>query len=96
MRHKQYDFIVAWAEGKEIQYKWPIEPVWTDCPHEPSWNSCCEFRIKPVPKGDCVRYSKVRPYDGEAEIASERIANDNLKLTFDGETGALKAAEVIS
>ena len=51
-----------------------------------------EWRTKPEPKPDVVKYG----------LAWERIwdckpmSGDNLKLTFDGETGKLKSAEVIS
>ena len=50
-----------------------------------------EWRIKPEPKPDVVRYRSVG--EGSGYIVPQ--LDSNLKLTFDGETGKLKAAEVI-
>src|SRR5690625_1737966 len=52
-RHKYYNEIVAFAEGKTIQAKYigiPNEGIWVD-DHAPYFdNSKYEFRIKPEPK----------------------------------------------
>ena len=49
MRHKHYDLIVAWAEGKKIE-KRLSKKDWIDC-HYPVWFDNDEYRIKPEPKG---------------------------------------------
>jgi len=93
MRHKHADEIIAWANGAEIQIyvskrgDW----MWVDtC--EPMWLESAKYRIKPEPKPDVVvRYgAKLR-----GGLYVEPWGNPNLKLTFDGETGELKAAEVL-
>ena len=48
MRHKHYDLIVAWAEGKKIE-KRLSKKDWIDC-HYPVWFDNDEYRIKPEPK----------------------------------------------
>jgi hypothetical protein len=55
-----------------------------------------DYRIKPTPKPDRVRYANPRiAGDTCAYMGSKRSQGDNLKLTFDGETGELKSAEVL-
>ena len=90
MRHKHYDVIVAWAEGKEIQVK--HEGRWTNWDYAiPPYHNEYEYRIKPEPKPDVVREGMV----SLSGIAYWGFPNPNLRLTFDGETGKLKQAEVI-
>lgn len=92
MRHKHADLIIEWANGAEIQIyvskrgDW----MWVDtC--EPMWLESAKYRIKPEPKPDVVmRYGADR-----RGIYKEPVGAFNLKLTFDGETGKLKAAEVL-
>lgn len=88
--HKHADLIKAWADGKNIEYK-DYEGNWVDASC-PSWNPACEYRIKPEPKPDYVIYYLF--YKGSMCVISN-LSPANLKLTFDGETGKLKAAEVI-
>lgn len=46
-RHKHYDAIVAWAEGKQLQYK--VGGAWMDCNkhYAPSFMEGEEYRVKP-------------------------------------------------
>jgi hypothetical protein len=98
MKHKHYDLIIAWADGATIQYLgWNVEAaemnrlfdknletrVWLDCDGGPNWYTDFEYRIKPEPKPDVIRF--VRAINGDEKI----------KLIFEGETGVLKSAEVI-
>jgi hypothetical protein len=51
-KHKWYNEIVAWAEGKTIQYKSRDTSVWKDWQDStysniPPFNSAYEFRVKP-------------------------------------------------
>lgn len=87
MKHKHYDCIVAWAEGKDIQ--WNNNGVWHNVIEDrPHWFKDTEYRIKPKP--DYVRFAKAHGiYRKHQEI------DDNIALTYDGETGALKSAEVL-
>lgn len=93
--HKHADLIKAWADGAEIQYRYT--GVWTDV-NRPAWNEVVEYRIKPEPKPDIVDYVRVGSFHQivVCPIDWANETNSNLKLTFDGETGKLKAAEVIA
>jgi len=95
--HKHAELIKAWADGAQIQYKSQVGNFgWKDDPF-PMFDINYEWRIKPEPKPDIVElfyaytnngYSTVSPF-----FAKDR--HPNIQLTFDGETGALKAAEVL-
>ena len=95
MRHKHADEIIAWANGAEIQIyvskrgDW----MWVDtC--EPMWLESAKYRIKPEPKPDLVEYYSIgKHYLFRASCEDSQV--NSLKLTFDGETGELKAAEVL-
>jgi hypothetical protein len=86
--HKHAEFIKAWADGAEIQTYDGIRDVWVDIIGNPAWTSA-SYRIKPEPKPDVVQFwcASCEPL--------KRPLDNNLKLTFDGETGQLKQAEVI-
>ena len=89
MRHKHYDVIVAWAEGKEIEYQTALG-AWHStnlCP----LNEYETYRIKPEPRPDVVK-----EYYAEHTYVYESDFTKHLRLTFDGGTGKLKQAEVIS
>jgi hypothetical protein len=91
MKHKHAEVIKAWADGAEIQSKhFPLE-TWITTP-SPDWFLFYQYRVKPTPKPDIVQERfvslKVNP---DYRVSTQ----ENLKLTFDGETGTLKSAEVI-
>lgn len=100
MKHKHYDCIVAWAEGKEIQVRWNkgvwfklIDSVWSD-------NDEIEYRIKPEPKPDVVKifYLESNPMLGlrfSEEINPVKEKTKRIRCTFDGETCILKAVEML-
>jgi len=95
MRHKHADVIIAWANGAQIQYYDAIMCRWVD-DKNPKWLEDTKFRIKPEPKPDVVvqYYADNTNYVVyQASYLPNRIPN--LKLTFDIETGELKAAEVL-
>jgi hypothetical protein len=103
MKHKHYECILAWAEGKQIQVWSPSMNAWMDWLSErsPSWlntgqNEHCEYRIKPEIKPDKVRYFSIGRY-GAVVIEQWRVALDkpNIKATFDGETRLLKSVEMV-
>jgi hypothetical protein len=89
-KHKHYDCIVAWAEGKQIQSVGP-EGIWSDINH-PYWDEMYEYRVKPESKPDVKSYYHAH----SGGIATIARAEYNLALTFDGETGKLKSAKVIN
>lgn len=106
-RHPHYDYIVAWAEGKEIEWRRinTSEP-WKkiECP---SWTLGNEYRSKPEKKPDIVKYGNVRSSFGETSLAIAETKRavwsaDNpgqqwsvVKYVFDGDTGKLKEVTVI-
>ena len=88
MKHKHYDMIVAWAEGEQIQFESKLGE-WRDIAY-PVWDNEVKYRVKPEPKPDVVRERCVAAWTG---ISTNLCPN--LRLTFDGETGELKSAEVL-
>ena len=93
--HKHAELIKAWADGAEIECRFNKDDNW-DPVNPPNWDHKYEYRIKPEPKPDIVRYR----YVYEDALIGLRVSTDqtvsNLKLTFDGETNKLKSAKVIS
>ena len=87
-KHKHYECIVAWASGKKIQVSHGDR--WVDIA-EPSWYHDKAYRIKPEPKPDIVTYTRVT----HIPQRSLKDRNDNVKYTYDGETGNLKSVEMI-
>lgn len=97
--HKHAELIKAWADGAEIEFFDTRfdEHKWKRCSDSPMWDRIdVEFRIKPKP--DHVYYG-VFEMNGSMHLEScfTKINDDgdHIKLTFDGETGKLKSAEVL-
>ena len=92
MRHKHADFIHKWADGAEIEIRRNKDAPWEKT-EAPKWYYEFEYRIKPEPKPDVeFRYTVNSRFLLQGCDSWEK---PNLKLTFDGETGELKAAEVL-
>lgn len=105
-QRKHAELIKAWADGATIQRLWTGGGGHWLIDNEPMWEEWEEYRIKPEPKPDLVMYSRVLSMqehkDGgyyawvsNAYTQMPSCKNDNLKLTFDGETGELKSADVL-
>jgi hypothetical protein len=99
--HKHAELIKAWADGAEIQWFDECDQEWWDT-STPSWKAHVEFRIKPEPKPDVVYYgvcdqeaARLRVTELEWCFTKLNDEGDLIKLTFDGETGKLKTAEVL-
>lgn len=60
---KNYDVKVAYAQGKQVQYRCPGVDDWEDCPGVPFWSDTHEYRVKPEPEP-----VPLRPYDSAAEL----------------------------
>ena len=86
--HKHADVIKAWADGAEIEVKLYSDVGWFPL-KEPHWHLEREYRIKPKREPDVVRSWYAKPCG-----MSKDIFDNNLELTFDGETGKLKSARV--
>ena len=100
--HKHAELIKAWADGAEIQQRHLINNIPTNWyEFADDWNcEISEFRIKPEPKPDVVKYGEagyVKCLDmyKVLNLFQEKNRHHNLKLTFDGGTGELKSAEVL-
>jgi hypothetical protein len=79
-RHKWADVIIAWAEGREVQYK--VGDFWHPVSEKGDpWLEHIEYRIKPEPKEDI----RVKLWDSYAKI--------DLVFVFDGETKEFKTVE---
>ena len=97
---KHRDLIVAWANGAEIQIL--HRGKWIDDAIPSFWNDT-EYRVKPAPKPDVVRYLVQQGNtDTWESYKSQQFTTFGgtaiypcVKVTFDGETGTLKSAEVI-
>ena len=93
MKQKHHKEIIAWANGAKIEWRAPGFE-WAPCyRNDPAWADDVEYRVAPTPKPDVVNlyYAK----NGYCSNLMMAAVQPNLKLTFDGETGKLKAAEVI-
>ena len=91
-RHKHADLIHAWCEGAEIECQTSFKD-WVGT-NIPTWSDATEYRIKPEPKLDTLLYVATSP-KGFFSAATSTFSLANLKLTFCGETDALKSAEVL-
>lgn len=95
--HKHAEIIKAWADGAEIEFQ--VEGIWTSITKGSviGWFENYDYRIKPEPKPDVVGFFYVYRDNGVIVVSHYRQASEppNLRLTFDGETGNLKSAEVL-
>lgn len=91
---KHAALIKAWADGAEIQYK-DFTGGWVDV-GVISWYADCEYRIKPEPKPDVVQEFWCELGNKGHWHLPYLTSPANLRLTFDGETGKLKKAEVLN
>ena len=91
--HVHAELIKAWADGAEIQFQ-TLNGEWIDVidGESPSWFPSSCYRIKPQPKPDIKQVWFVSPV---MMMYNPLTLSPNLIVTFDGETGALKSAEVI-
>ena len=95
-KHKHSELIKAWADGAEIECQPPWLVGWVDA-IQPSWNDDIEYRIKPKPTPDVVKYVSVKLHwhtKGIARWDNVEAKCANLKIVFNGETGELKESEV--
>lgn len=98
MKHKHAELIKAWADGASIQYKNNNED-WNDCAfNNPYWTDSIEYRIKPEPKPVVdvfIAFDGILARDCVINPINVNDWSNKVKLTFDGETGKLKNAEVL-
>ena len=93
--HKHAAVIKAWADGAEVQILSLNGLEWGFIAR-PSFRTERQYRIKPEPKPDVAMYFQVtRNIRTSVSWVPDSWEAKDLKLTFDGETGALKSAEVL-
>lgn len=90
--HQHAELIKLWADGYEIEWYDIYNQEWRLFAECDTWNATCKYRIKPEPKPDREVFWKA---DLKGLYGRLGIMGSNLKLTFDGETGDLKKAEVL-
>ena len=93
MKHKHYEYIVAWADGAEIEEYRPNLDQWVKPEPYPVWDVRFQYRIKPESKPDVIEYYYADSFN-RLHLMNKGNGPE-LKLTFDGETGKIKSAEVI-
>src|SRR5690606_32255457 len=82
-KHKHYECIVAWAEGKEVEYKNYVGD-WKPVPLNPSWDKTIEYRIADPLKdikqahaeGKTIEYKHRAWYDWSVFDFSEQNLDD--------------------
>lgn len=78
-KHPQYDVIVHWASGGEIQYYDITDEKWEDYPDDykfnPSW-SYYEFRIKPDTKK--IKYRTALLRNNTIKVFTENLSLDDV------------------
>ena len=98
--HKHAVVLRAIADGKAVQLRTALQGVWIDFDVDSHINPItsginAEWRIKPEPKPDVVRYCPVNTSGGLRTLDEARHyfpgAKAVVKLTFDGETGQCRA-----
>ena len=101
--HKHAELIKAWADGADIEHFSIPAQMWMYTAN-PAWNPDNQYRIKPEIKPDVVY--ELRTYEHSFSNKNygllmphfawpTDVSPAHLRLTFDGNTGKLKKAEVI-
>lgn len=93
--HKHAALIKAWADGAKIEGFNHQKQMWVELLN-PIWNSNKEYRIKVEPKPDTVCFYYHEKNVMRALGSSNLDGTANVKYTFDGETGKLKAVELLN
>jgi hypothetical protein len=93
MKHKHAEVIKEFVDGKECEYFDSLTKHWEKI------EDLGDFvfdtvRVKPKPKED-IEATVLASYGVDGLVIFNRAIPRNLKITFDGETGELKSAEVI-
>lgn len=89
--HKHYDCIVAWAEGKAIQWRHSDHETWEDCTFNPQWLDEVQYRVKPQERVFDVVSIKISECDGDNITLFPY--HKQVKLTLDA-NNEIKSIEV--
>lgn len=90
-KHKHYKWIVAWAEGKQMQEKISGTSVWVNVTY-PDWDPDTEYRTRPEP-----RTIWVNEFDGDLAGANWNTKEDAERNITYGEVDrrAIEFVEVL-
>ncbi len=91
--HVHAALIKAWADGAIIQGRHSYTHTWEEL-RFPVWNDKAEYRIKPEPSPAIVMYSSLSK-QGTCNTREYFFPQANILHTYDGETGKLKAVELL-
>ena len=97
MKHVNAEYIKLFVDGVEIEYQ-TFTKWWAVTDLADFDRYAAEFRVKPVVKPDVIAYACLDYEYGQIGAylyTSAPYPNNTLKITFDGETGELIAAEVL-
>ena len=90
--HIHSKLIKTWADGAVIEVYDQFLSQWSDVHHnQPMWDKTKSYRIKIEQKTDDV----YEVFISNCMNLYKNQIHNNLRLTFDGETGSLKKAEMI-
>ena len=96
--HVHAELIKAWADGAKIQFHTGNKnDNWEDTTN-PMWYEKYHYRIKPEPKPDVVMTKCMHPQHDYLLAYANPLPGcprNEVKYTFDGETGELKAVELV-
>ena len=90
-QHKHADLIKMWADGWEIEEYDEGWGKWVG-QSSPSWSRYKQYRRR---KDDVVETLCLHRDPQRGAIDHVSLGEPNLQLTFDGQTGKLKSAEVL-
>jgi hypothetical protein len=100
--HVHAEVIKAWADGAKVQFWSDITREWQDSSNQPQFYTNFQYRVKPEPKPDVVKYQgTVMREHGHASsggLDELRVVDhwpNVVKYTFDGETRKLKSVEIV-
>jgi len=100
---KHAELIKAWADGAEIEYQTPTGTIWT-LSENGGFYPDYKYRVKPTPKPDIILYANAQDtfkctdsfsYELIGNFNGTKTYDDNIVLTYDGETKKLKSVELI-
>ncbi len=92
--HKHADVIKAFADGKQIQFRYCDNQEWLDWDRSycPTFSEYYEYRVKPE---TIAVYGYLSTNDYPPSWSYERTKFDNIKATFARDIGKLISVEVI-
>ena len=102
-KHKWYNEIIAFAEGKDIEYS-EDNIIWFSNKF-PSFFDEINYRVKLKPKPDVIKFIKVNS-SSDMSFTQNNLTDINkwhnhdtlgiFKITIDGKTGKLKSVEIVN